>query len=67
MLTWQHVNMHGTYDFSNLVVANSNEYSIDEAIHFKSRIMIITRLNLSQKTLSGRIKKTKILQKIFST
>lgn len=36
ILTWQHVNMYGTYDFSNLVAANSNEYSIDEVIHFKA-------------------------------
>lgn len=35
ILTWQHVNLHGTYDFSDLVAANSNEYSIDEVIHFK--------------------------------
>jgi TnpA family transposase len=35
ILTWQHVNMHGTYDFSNLVAANNNAYSIDDIIHFK--------------------------------
>jgi hypothetical protein len=35
ILTWSHVNMHGTYDFSNLVSANDNAYSLDEVINFK--------------------------------
>ena len=26
ILTWQHVNMHGIYDFSNLTAENDNEF-----------------------------------------
>ena len=35
ILTWKHVNLHGTYDFSNLLAANDNVYSLDEVINFK--------------------------------
>lgn len=35
ILTWQHVNMHGTYDFSNLTAANDNEFEPDEIMNFK--------------------------------
>ena len=36
ILTWQHVNLHGTYDFSNLLSANDPDYSLDDVINFKS-------------------------------
>jgi TnpA family transposase/uncharacterized FlaG/YvyC family protein len=36
ILTWQHVNLHGTYDFSNLVAANDSDYSLEEVINFKA-------------------------------
>lgn len=36
ILTWQHVNLHGTYDFSNLLAANDNSYSFDELVNFKA-------------------------------
>ena len=35
ILTWQHVNLHGTYDFSNLSVANDQGYPLNEVISFK--------------------------------
>ncbi|NRA73730.1 MAG: Tn3 family transposase [Rickettsiales bacterium] len=35
IITWQHVNMHGTYDFSNLAVANDNDFNYEEIINFK--------------------------------
>ena len=35
ILTWRHVNLYGTYDFSNLLAANDNVYSLDEVINFK--------------------------------
>lgn len=35
ILTWQHVNLHGTYDFSNLLSANNPDYTLDEMINFK--------------------------------
>ena len=28
ILTWRHVNLHGTYDFSNLLSANDPYYSL---------------------------------------
>ncbi|HRD71026.1 MAG TPA: Tn3 family transposase [Legionella sp.] len=34
ILTWQHVNLYGTYDFSNLLSANDPNYSLDEVINF---------------------------------
>jgi TnpA family transposase len=36
ILTWRHVNLHGTYDFSNLLSANDPDYSLDDVINFKS-------------------------------
>jgi TnpA family transposase len=36
ILTWQHVNLHGTYDFSNLLSANDSEYSFNDVINFKT-------------------------------
>jgi len=30
ILIWQHVNLHETYDFSNLLSANDQDYSLDE-------------------------------------
>ncbi len=36
ILTWQHVNLHGTYDFNNLLAANDNFYSLDEIVNFKA-------------------------------
>ena len=36
ILTWQHVNLYGTYDFSNLLAANDNFYSLEEVINFKA-------------------------------
>ena len=35
VLTWQHVNLHGTYDFSNLSAANDQDYPLNEVINFK--------------------------------
>ncbi|OJY11825.1 MAG: hypothetical protein BGO90_13935 [Legionella sp. 40-6] len=35
ILTWKHVNLHGTYDFSNLLSSNAPEYSLDDVINFK--------------------------------
>ena len=35
ILTWRHVNLHGTYDFSNLLSANDSDYSLDDIINFK--------------------------------
>ena len=35
ILTWKHVNLHGTYDFSNLLAVNDNVYLLDEVINFK--------------------------------
>jgi len=36
ILTWRHVNLHGTYDFSNLTAANASDYSLEEVIAFKA-------------------------------
>lgn len=36
ILTWQHVNLHGTYDFSNLLSSNDSDYSLDDVINFKA-------------------------------
>lgn len=36
ILTWQHVNLHGTYDFSNLLSVNDSEYSLDEVVNFRA-------------------------------
>lgn len=36
ILTWQHVNLHGTYDFSKLTAINDNVYSLDEIINFRA-------------------------------
>lgn len=36
ILTWQHVNLHGTYDFSNLLSSNDPDYTLDEMINFKA-------------------------------
>lgn len=36
ILTWQHVNLHGIYDFSNLQGANDQDYSSEEVIGFKA-------------------------------
>lgn len=36
ILTWQHVNLHGTYDFSNLLSSNDSEYTLDEVLNFKA-------------------------------
>jgi TnpA family transposase len=36
IMTWRHVNLHGTYDFSNLFAANDNFYSLDEVVNFKA-------------------------------
>ncbi|HAU3596962.1 TPA: Tn3 family transposase [Legionella pneumophila] len=36
ILTWQHVNLHGTYDFSNLLSANDPDYSFDDVVNFKT-------------------------------
>lgn len=36
ILTWQHVNLHGTYDFSNLLSSNDPEYTLDDVINFKA-------------------------------
>ena len=34
ILTWQHVNLHGTYDFSNLSSTNVQDYTLDDMINF---------------------------------
>lgn len=34
--TWQHVNLHGTYDFSNLLSSNDSDYTLDDVINFKA-------------------------------
>ena len=36
ILTWRHVNLHGTYDFSNLFSANDPDYSFDNVVNFKA-------------------------------
>lgn len=36
ILTWRHVNLLGTYDFSDLDSANDNDLSISELINFKA-------------------------------
>lgn len=36
ILTWQHVNLHGTYDFSNLFSSNDSDYMLDDVINFKA-------------------------------
>jgi TnpA family transposase len=36
ILTWRHVNLHGTYDFSNLFSANDPDYSFDDVVNFKA-------------------------------
>lgn len=36
IMTWRHVNLHGTYDFSNLLAANENAYLLDEVMSFKT-------------------------------
>jgi len=36
ILTWQHVNLHGTYDFSNLISLNDPDYTLDAMINFKA-------------------------------
>lgn len=35
IITWQHVNMLGVYDFSNLLAANDNVYTSEEVINYK--------------------------------
>ncbi len=35
ILTWQHVNMHGTYDFTSLTRDNDNEFDYEEIRNFK--------------------------------
>ena len=35
ILTWQHVNLYGTYDFSNLTTANDNDFNYKEIMNFK--------------------------------
>jgi TnpA family transposase len=35
IITWQHVNMYGIYDFSNLVAVNDNIYTQEEIINYK--------------------------------
>jgi TnpA family transposase len=35
ILTWQHVNLYGVYDFSNLLAAKEEDYSFNEVINFK--------------------------------
>lgn len=35
ILSWRHINMHGIYDFSNLLAANDQDYSFNEVINFK--------------------------------
>lgn len=35
ILTWQHVNLHGTYDFSALDAESRDEISLEEVINFK--------------------------------
>jgi len=35
IITWQHVNMLGVYDFSNLIAANDNVYTLDDVINYK--------------------------------
>lgn len=36
ILTWQHVNLHGTYDFTNLLSSNEPDYTLDDVINFKA-------------------------------
>jgi TnpA family transposase len=36
ILTWRHVSLHGTYDFSNLFSANDPDYSLDDVVNFKA-------------------------------
>lgn len=36
ILTWQHVNLHGTYDFSNLLSTNIQDYTLEDMINFKA-------------------------------
>ena len=36
ILTWYHVNLHGTYDFSNLLSSNDPDYSLEDVINFKA-------------------------------
>jgi hypothetical protein len=36
ILTWKHVNLHGTYDFSNLFSSNDADYTLDDVINFKA-------------------------------
>ena len=36
ILTWQHVNLHGTYDFSNLLNTNILDYPLEDMINFKA-------------------------------
>ena len=36
ILTWHHVNLHGTYDFSNLLSSNDPDYSLEDVINFKA-------------------------------
>ena len=35
ILTWQHVNLFGTYDFRNLEAANDNEFTKEEVLEFR--------------------------------
>ena len=35
ILTWQHVSLYGTYDFSNLTGINDSEFSFEEVLNFK--------------------------------
>lgn len=35
ILSWQHVNLHGTYDFSNILSVNDRDYSLSEVVNFK--------------------------------
>ena len=36
ILSWRHVNLHGIYDFSNLLAANDQDYSFNEVVSFKA-------------------------------
>ena len=35
ILTWQHVNMHGTYDFTKFQSNNDNEFKYEEIKKYK--------------------------------
>ncbi|WP_341748923.1 hypothetical protein [Candidatus Tisiphia endosymbiont of Sialis lutaria] len=36
ILSWRHVNLHGIYDFSNLLATNDQDYSFNEVVNFKA-------------------------------